>query len=126
MENRLFIWVEKFKDALESERKEVKKLAIRIAVDENLKYKKKCYLFVGCRKEQDHLSDLSARNALIAYSFLKVLNCEVKEIILDKACGTEMLCNAWVLNSDMKACSGVWLNPSFLLSNREQRLSPAR
>jgi len=43
--------------------------------------------------------------------------CEVEEIVLDKG-PTRILCNAWVLGSDMRACSGVWLNPSFLLSSR--------
>jgi len=43
-----------------------------------------------------------ARNALIAYSFLKVLKmCEVEEIILDKG-PWYRCCNAWVLNSDTR------------------------
>ena len=86
-------WVEKFKEALESNGKEkVKKLVIaRIAVDETvLKYNgKKCYLFAALDVERNkiiHLKVYPARNALTAYSFLKeVLRmCEVEEIILDK------------------------------------------
>ena len=86
-------WVEKFKDAFESERREkVKKLVIaRVAVDETvLKYNgRKCYLFAALDIERNkiiYLRVYPARNALIAYSFLKeVLKiCEVEEIILDK------------------------------------------
>ena len=68
-------WIEKFKDALESERREkVKKLVI--AVDETiLKYNgKKCYLFAALDVERNkiiHLKVYPARNALIARSFLK-------------------------------------------------------
>ena len=83
-------WIEKFKDVLESERREkVKKLVI--AVDETiLKYnRKKCYFFAALDVERNkiiHLKVYPARNALIACSFLKeVLKiCEVEEIILDK------------------------------------------
>ena len=71
-------WVEKFKDALESERREkVKKLVIaRVAVDETiLKYNgKKCYLFAALdikRNKIIYLRVYPARNALIAYSLSK-------------------------------------------------------
>ncbi|RLI86090.1 MAG: hypothetical protein DRO98_05900, partial [Archaeoglobales archaeon] len=85
-------WVEKFKDGLESERREkVKELVIaRIAVDETiLKYNgRKCYLFAALDVERNKIIHLiyPARNALTAYSFLKeVLGmCEVEEIILDR------------------------------------------
>jgi len=86
-------WIDRFKDVLDSERKEeVKKLAIsRIAVDETiLKYNgKKCYLFAALDVERNkviHLKVYPTRNALTAYSFLKeVLRmCEVEELILDK------------------------------------------
>jgi len=86
-------WIDRFKDVLDSERKEeVKKLVIaRIAVDETiLKYNgRKCYLFAALdveRKKIVHLKVYPARNALTAYSFLKeVLKiCEVEELILDR------------------------------------------
>ena len=86
-------WIERFKDALESNGKEkVKKLVIaRIAVDETvLKYNgEKCYLFAALDIERNkitHLKVYPARNALTASSFLKeVLGmCEVEEIILDR------------------------------------------
>ena len=92
MENRHY-WIEKFKDVLQSERKEkVKKLAIaRVAVDETvLKYNgRKCYLFAALDIERSriiHLKVYPTRNALTAHSFLKeVLRmCEIQEIILDK------------------------------------------
>ena len=86
-------WIDRFKDVLDSERKEeVKKLVItRIAVDETiLKYNgRKCYLFAALDVERNkivHLKVYPARNALTAYSFLKeVLKiCEVEELILDR------------------------------------------
>ena len=86
-------WIDKFKDVLESEKKEkVKKLVIaRLAVDESiLKYNgRKCYLFAALDLERNvivHLRVYPARNDLVAYSFLKeVLRmCEVEELILDK------------------------------------------
>jgi len=70
-------WVEKFKDALESERGEkVKKLVIaRIAVDETiLKYNGRKCLFAAFDVERNkiiHLKVYPARNALTTYSFLK-------------------------------------------------------
>ena len=86
-------WIERFKDALESERrKEAGKLVIaRVAVDETaLKYNgMKCYLFAAMDVERNkviHLKVYPTRNALTAYSFLReVLRmCEVEELILDK------------------------------------------
>jgi len=86
-------WIERFKDVLESEKKEkVEKLVIaRIAVDETvLKYNgRKCYLFAALdvkRNKIVHLKVYPARNALAAYSFLReVLKmCEVEELILDR------------------------------------------
>ena len=85
-------WVEKFKDALESERREKVKIVIaRVAVDETvLKYNgRKCYLFAALDVERNkiiYLRVYPARNALIAYSLLReVLKmCEVEEIILDR------------------------------------------
>ena len=63
----------------------------RLAVDETiLKYNgKKCYLFAALDVERNrilHLKVYPARNALVAYSFLReVLRmCEVEELILDK------------------------------------------
>jgi len=60
LESRLLIWVEKFKDALESERREkVKELVIaRAAVDETiLKYNgRKCYLFAALDVERNRSS----------------------------------------------------------------------
>ena len=90
MENQLY-WIERFKDVLDSKTKvEVKKLVIaRIAVDESiLKYNgRKCYLFAALDVERNKIIHLKVycRNALTAYTFLKVLKmCEVEEIILDK------------------------------------------
>jgi putative transposase len=84
-------WIEKFKDVLEfNEKEKVGKLVIaRIAVDETVLNGKKCYLFAALDVEGNrivHLKVYSARNALVAHSFLKeVLKmCEVEEIILDK------------------------------------------
>ena len=82
-------WVDRFKDALEYNKEKVKKLAIRIAVDESiLKYNgRKCYLFAALDIERNKIIHLKVycRNALTAYTFLKVLKmCEVEEIILDK------------------------------------------
>jgi len=86
-------WIEKFKDTLEFNSKEkIRRLAItRIAVDETvLKFNgKKCYLFAALDVERNkivHLKVYPARNALVAYSFLKeVLRmCEVEELILDR------------------------------------------
>ncbi len=84
-------WIERFKDVLEFEKEKIKKLVIaRIAVDETIEYNgKKCYLFAALDVERNkivHLKVYPARNALVAYSFLKeVLRmCEVEEIVLDK------------------------------------------
>ncbi len=86
-------WIDRFKDVLDSERKEeVKRLVIaRVAVDETvLKYNgMKCYLFAALDVERNkviHLKVYPTRNALTAYSFLReVLRmCEVEELILDK------------------------------------------
>jgi len=92
-------WVEKFKNNLDYNGKEkVKKLAIaRLAVDETiLKYNgKKCYLFAALDVERNkliHLKVYPIRNALTAYSFLKVLRtCEVEELILDRGPWYSML-----------------------------------
>jgi len=85
-------WIDRFKDVLDSERKEeVKKLVIaRIAVDETvLKYNgRKCYLFAALDIERNKIIYLKVycKNALTACSFLKeVLRmCEVEEVVLDR------------------------------------------
>jgi transposase-like protein len=65
-------WVEKFKDVLEYNKKNVKKLVIaRLAVDETvLKYNgRKCYLFAALDIERNkiiHLRVYPTRNALTA------------------------------------------------------------
>ena len=86
-------WIEKFKDVLEFKRKEKVKRGVvaKLAVDERiLKYNgEKCYLFAALDVERNkilHLKVYSARNALVAYSFIKEVlrTCKVGELILDK------------------------------------------
>ena len=75
----------------------MKKLAIRIAVDESiLKYNgRKCYLFAALDVERNKIIHLKVycRNALTAYSFLKevLTMCEVEELSWIEGRGTGML-----------------------------------